>query len=307
MQGIINVYKPQDFTSHDCVAIVRRVSGIKKTGHTGTLDPMATGVLPVCVGKATRIIEYLDNDVKEYKCTMQLGLVSDTQDAWGKVTESGSWCDIQNEKIVETLKSFEGEIMQIPPKYSALKVNGRKLYEYARAGKEVEIKPRKVTIESVTDISIDKPYVSFTVCCHKGTYIRSICDDAGRILGCGAVMTALERSSNGIFDAASATDIRDIKNMSVIDIQDLLIPMEDAISFERISVSKDKAIDLINGKKIKLYDEDLDKSINKTSLKEIERSGENRMCIFSEEQFIGVCKMENDMIVADKIFNTELR
>ena len=305
MQGLINVYKPQDFTSHDCVAIIRRVTGIKKTGHTGTLDPMATGVLPVCVGKATRIIEYLDNDIKEYRCTMQLGLTSDTQDIWGDVAKAGSAADISREDIIRTLKGFEGDIMQTPPKYSAIKVNGRKLYEYARAGKDVEIKPRKVTIRSISDIRTEGNLVSFTVSCHKGTYIRSICDDAGKILGCGAVMTDLERSANGIFRVESATDIRDIKEMTKDDVSRLVLPMEDAIGFKRVSVDKSKARDLINGKKISLENsleissEDYDKIFQESS--------KNRISVFSEDIFIGVCRLEDDLITPDKILNTELR
>ncbi|MEE1169288.1 MAG: tRNA pseudouridine(55) synthase TruB, partial [Anaerovoracaceae bacterium] len=137
MQGIVNVFKPQNFTSHDCVAILRGVTGIKKIGHTGTLDPMATGVLPCCIGKATRIIEYLDNDLKEYECTMRMGMTSDTMDIWGNITYTEHVVIPDDDRIIRTLKSFEGNIEQIPPKYSAVRVNGRRLYEYARAGKDV--------------------------------------------------------------------------------------------------------------------------------------------------------------------------
>ena len=169
MQGIINVYKPQEFTSHDCVAIVRRVSGVKKTGHTGTLDPMATGVLPVCIGKATRVIQYMDEDTKEYICTMKLGLRTDTLDVWGSVLEEKPAVSVTKEEAAQVLKTFEGRISQTPPKYSAIKVNGKKLYEYARAGKDVEIKPREVVIHKIDVLDVTGETIKFRMCCGKGT------------------------------------------------------------------------------------------------------------------------------------------
>ena len=174
INGVVVVNKPQNWTSHDCVAVVRRVIGVKRVGHTGTLDPMATGVLPVCVGTAARINEYLDYDTKTYDCVMKLGIITDTLDIWGEVLEERPVPDMDEAVIAETIMGFTGEISQIPPKYSALKVAGKKLYEYARAGQEVEIKPRKINIKhiSVNNIDLENKEISFTVECSKGTYIK---------------------------------------------------------------------------------------------------------------------------------------
>lgn len=226
--GILNVNKPQHMTSHDVVAILRRVLGTKKIGHTGTLDPMATGVLPVCVGKATKIIQYLDLDSKEYVCTLKLGFTSDTLDVWGNVEKSGDFSDVTEEKFKNVLEDFRGEITQIPPMYSAVKVNGKKLYEYAREGKEVIRKPRKAVINSleITDADYEKGEISLKVGCGKGTYIRTLCDDIGAKLGCGAIMTALVRVSSGMFSIEDSTGVEELRNMPADMAYSLLKPAE---------------------------------------------------------------------------------
>ena len=295
MQGIINVYKPQEFTSHDCVAIVRRVSGVKKTGHTGTLDPMATGVLPVCIGKATRVIQYMDEDTKEYICTMKLGLRTDTLDVWGSVLEEKPAVSVTKEEAVQVLKTFEGRISQTPPKYSAIKVNGKKLYEYARAGKDVEIKPREVVIHKIDVLDVTGETIKFKMCCGKGTYVRSVCDDAGRIFGCGAAMSSLVRSRNGMFSIDDAVDIRDIKEMTADELEKLLTRMDDAVSFRKIYVSGKAAEDLTDGKRPQAGQASDAGSLNENE----------KLRIYHNDDFIGICRYEDGLIIPEKIFSTK--
>lgn len=295
MQGIINVYKPQEFTSHDCVAIVRRVSGVKKTGHTGTLDPMATGVLPVCIGKATRVIQYMDEDTKEYICTMKLGLRTDTLDVWGSVLEEKPALSVTKEEAAQVLKTFEGRISQTPPKYSAIKVNGKKLYEYARAGKDVEIKPREVVIHKIDVLDVTGETIKFKMCCGKGTYVRSVCDDAGRIFGCGAAMSSLVRSRNGMFSIDDAVDIRDIKEMTADELEKLLTRMDDAVSFRKIYVSGKAAEDLTDGKRPQAGQASDAGSLNENE----------KLRIYHNDDFIGICRYEDGLIIPEKIFSTK--
>ena len=184
--GFLNVYKPKGMTSHDVVGRLRRVTKIKQIGHTGTLDPFATGVLPICIGKSTRLIEYLEDD-KEYLATVQFGKNTDTYDLDGEVVATFDK-KVSEDDVRIALKSFEGEISQMPPIYSAIKVNGKKLYDYARAGQEVEIKPRTVFISKIelVEFNQEKQEAKLLVACSKGTYIRSIAYDLGNNLGCGA-------------------------------------------------------------------------------------------------------------------------
>ena len=193
IDGFINIYKEQGFTSFDVVAKLRGILKQKKIGHTGTLDPMAEGVLLVCLGNATKMCDLLTEKNKTYTCTMLLGKTSDTEDVTGKLTDvTDIYPDEQT--VIETVMSFVGDYMQIPPMYSAIKVNGKKLYELARAGQVIERQPRPVTIHSIQILSTDLPRVTFDVSCSKGTYIRSLCRDIGEKLGCGAVMERLIRT-----------------------------------------------------------------------------------------------------------------
>lgn len=222
-EGIININKPKGYTSHDCVNVMRSLTGIKRIGHTGTLDPMAEGVLPICIGTAARITEYLDLDFKKYKCEILLGIETDTLDIWGEIVEDNSELAekmISDERISEEiirkiLKKFTGTITQIPPKYSALKVNGRKLYEYARAGEVVEIASRQVYIKNIEIIGflLEERKFVFEVTCSKGTYIRSLCKDIGEELGCGATMSALIRTASGRFSIENSIDIEELKKL----------------------------------------------------------------------------------------------
>lgn len=196
MNGVIIINKPENFTSFDVVAVVRRLTGQRKIGHTGTLDPNATGVLPILLGNATKAQDIVPNHDKTYTAKFRLGITTDTLDIWGTVlSESGK--TVNTADVLSVLDNFRGEIEQLPPMYSAVKVNGQRLYDLARQGREVERKPRRVTVYSLELVDFDEKTQSGTlgISCSRGTYIRTVIDDMGRLLGTGAVMTALCRTS----------------------------------------------------------------------------------------------------------------
>lgn len=246
MFGFLNVYKPVGLTSHDVVAKLRKILKIKQIGHTGTLDPFAEGVLPVCIGKATRLIEYLKED-KAYIATLQLGKSTDTFDIEGKITfESGKKIS-DKEEILDAIKPLMGEIEQLPPIYSAIKVNGKKLYEYARSGEQVEIKPRRVIIKKIDLNEFDeknqkcKIYIE----CSKGTYIRSISNDIGKFLGTGAYLTNLVRTKSGKFTLENSVNLYDIIDKEIVE-NHLINPL-DILSFETYKLSDDELEKVKNG------------------------------------------------------------
>ena len=207
MTGIICVNKPQEFTSFDVVASMRRCFGTKKIGHGGTLDPMATGVLPVFVGGATKAVDLVPDDSKSYRAGFRLGFVSDTQDIWGKLR---SRCEngISQAEVEFALEDFRGDIMQIPPMYSALKVNGQKLCDLARKGRTVERQPRPITIHTLEYLGMENGCLKLRVDCSKGTYIRTLCQDIGEALGCGGCMEALRRTKAGEYDISQAVPLQ---------------------------------------------------------------------------------------------------
>lgn len=209
MKGILSILKPPQMTSHDIVSVVRKKINMKKVGHTGTLDPMAVGVLPVCLGKATKIIEYLQTDTKIYRGELTLGSATDTQDKWGNIISQRD-VKVKKEDIINVFKSFEGECLQIPPMYSALKHKGRKLYELAREGIEIEREPRKINIFYLNILRIVEDKVLFDVKCSKGTYIRTLCHDIGEALGCGGHMSFLERLENGVFNLQNSITVEEL-------------------------------------------------------------------------------------------------
>ncbi len=198
INGIINIYKESGYTSHDVVAKLRGILKQKKVGHTGTLDPEATGVLPVCLGSATKLCDMITDTSKEYEVKMQLGITTDTLDLSGTIS-SRSEVTVSEKEIEKTMLQFVGGYDQIPPMYSALKVNGKKLYELAREGKEIERKPRRVELPYIKILEMELPYVRYIVGCSKGTYVRSLCADIGEQLGCGAAMAELKRTKVGNF------------------------------------------------------------------------------------------------------------
>lgn len=214
MNGIINIYKEKGFTSHDVVAKLRGITKQRKIGHTGTLDPDAEGVLPVCMGNATKLCDLLTDKSKEYRAVLLLGKDTDTQDISGSVLkESLDWQFISEEEIKAVIESFIGEYDQVPPMYSALKVNGKKLYELAREGKEVERKARRVEINYIEIVNITLPRVEMIVGCSKGTYIRTLCKDIGDKLKCFGCMESLLRTRVGIFDLASAIKLSEAEEL----------------------------------------------------------------------------------------------
>ena len=206
MNGIVIVDKPQDWTSQDVTSRLRRVFNTRRIGHGGTLDPMATGVLPVFVGRATRGVEFFEHAEKTYEATLRLGLLTDTEDITGTVLEERPVC-VTEEDFLGVLQQFRGEIMQIPPMYSALKVNGQKLCDLARKGREVERQPRPITIHELTCLSFDGTSAKLRVRCSKGTYIRTLCKDIGMALGCGGCMESLRRTSAGEYTIEEAVPL----------------------------------------------------------------------------------------------------
>lgn len=247
--GIINVNKPAGWTSQDVCTKLRHVLHIKKIGHTGTLDPMATGVLPVCVGKATRIIEYYDRDSKSYHASMKLGIRTDTLDITGRILETSGYEEVSEKAVREAFKAYTGNVRQIPPKYSALKINGKRAYDLAREGKDFEIKPREIIIydNEVTRIDLERGEIEFDVTCSKGTYIRTICDDIGSDLGCGAVMTALTRTASGYFrieDSYTVEEIMEAEDPLV----KLLIPADITLEkLGKIALNDNRITAFLNG------------------------------------------------------------
>ena len=255
--GIINIYKEKGFTSHDVVAKLRGIFKQKKIGHTGTLDPDAVGVLPVCLGMGTKLCDLLTDKDKTYEAVMILGYVTDTQDMSGKVLSefSVNRQDISDEEILEAVKSFEGDYLQTPPMYSAIKVKGKKLYELAREGIEIEVKPRPVVINGISDIKIDFPRISMTVDCSKGTYIRTLCHDIGKKLSVGGAMESLKRTKVGHFDIENALtldEVSDIIQSEPEKIFDYIMPVTDAfIQYKDGYVKEEFEKYLYNGNPLK--------------------------------------------------------
>lgn len=282
--GFLNINKPKGMTSHDVVARLRRITKVKQIGHTGTLDPFATGVLPVCIGKATKLIEYLQDD-KAYIATVQFGVNTDTYDLEGEITETFDK-KVSKEDVIEQLKFFEGEISQLPPIYSAIKVNGKKLYDYARAGQEVEIKPRNVVISSIElkefdyELQIAKIYVA----CSKGTYIRSIAYDLGKTLGIGAHLKALERVKAGQFKLENSVDLEQLQQIS--DVENILINPLDVMTNQRYILNEKEKERVSHG--MFLYNQSF-------------ADGDIVFLIYSDKIY-AIGRVEQDKILVKKVF-----
>jgi len=253
MDGIINVLKPPGMTSHDVVSFIRKCTGIKKVGHTGTLDPGAAGVLPVCIGKATKVSELLMNDDKGYRAEIQLGITTDTQDGYGNVLSERK-VHVNEADIIKTVNTFIGPIQQVPPMYSAIKINGQKLYELARKGMEVKREPRHITIHSINiiDINLERNTLLIDVRCSKGTYIRTLCCDIGEKLGCGAHMSFLLRTKSGIFTLDKSVTVETIEQyLKENRIQDLLEPIDSIFKeYPSITVNASMERKVLNGNEI---------------------------------------------------------
>ena len=246
MDGLFNIYKEKGMTFHDVVSKMRKIMQTRTIGHTGTLDPNATGVLPVAVGRATKVIEYMENDDKIYVAELTLGLKTDTEDIWGNIIKETDLeeYDLSFERVQDTVNSFLGKQIQIPPMYSALKINGKKLYELAREGKEVERKGREIEIFSITDVGMAENKISFTVHCSKGTYIRTLCKDIGDKLGCGATMSKLERIKSGVFLKNTSVKLEELEKEP----EKYLIDMESVLErFPIVRLDSEEAYKYMNG------------------------------------------------------------
>lgn len=259
MNGIILVDKPQDWTSHDVVAKLRGVLHERRIGHSGTLDPLATGLLVVFVGRATRAVEFAEADSKEYITGLHLGVSTDTQDITGNiVAESAALPD--EAALREAIGRFIGDIEQIPPMYSAIKIGGKKLYELARRGESVERAPRKITVSAIDIAGRDGDDYILNISCSKGTYVRTLCSDIGEALGCGACMSSLRRTRAGVFSVDDAHSLADIE-AAVREgrLSDIILPVDTLFaSFPKLTVSQSAAKRLKNGNIIKISAEDGD-------------------------------------------------
>lgn len=250
--GIINVYKEKGFTSHDVVAKLRGICKQKKIGHTGTLDPEAVGVLPVCLGSATKLCDMLTDKTKEYVAVLKLGVVTDTQDLTGTVLEEHP-VTVTEEQIRETIFSFQGDQLQIPPMYSALKVNGKKLYELAREGKEVERAARPITIHEIEILKEELPEITIRVSCSKGTYIRTLCHDIGQALLCGGAMASLTRTRVGSFQIGQAYPLAKLQQLSDEGrLSEAVLPVEEVFSHLPVMHVEEAGMKaLLNGNQLK--------------------------------------------------------
>lgn len=257
MNGIILVDKPQDWTSHDVVAKLRGVLHERRIGHSGTLDPLATGLLVAFVGRATRAVEFAEADSKEYLAGLRLGVSTDTQDITGNiVAESAALPD--EAALREALGRFIGDIEQIPPMYSAIKIGGKKLYELARRGESVERAPRKITVSAIDIAGRDGDDYILNISCSKGTYVRTLCSDIGEALGCGACMSSLRRTRAGVFSVDDAHSLADIEAaVREARLSDIILPVDTLFaSFPKLTVSQSAAKRLKNGNIIKISAED---------------------------------------------------
>lgn len=256
IHGVLNIYKEKGYTSHDVVARLRRIVGQKKIGHTGTLDPEAEGVLPVCLGKATKLCDLLTDKDKTYEAVLLLGISTDTQDTTGKILEEKNTADLRKEAVREVVLSFEGEYDQIPPMFSALKVGGKKLYELARDGKEVERKPRHVQIYRIRILQIDLPRVRMEVTCSKGTYIRTLCHDIGEKLGCGGCMESLLRTRVERFGVAESLRISEVEQlMDEGTLQEHMIKVDEMFpDYQKVYLTPEASAAVRNGNSFRLGD-----------------------------------------------------
>lgn len=296
MDGIFNINKPDGWTSQDICAKLRGRLHIKRIGHTGTLDPMATGVLPVCVGKATRIIEYFEKDKKKYHAAMKLGISTDTLDITGDIIETRDWSEVTEKAVREAFNAYTGTVIQVPPKYSALKVNGKRAYDLARSGADFEMKSRETEIYSneITRLDMELGEIEFDVSCKKGTYIRTICDDIGRELGCGAVMTALTRTASGVFVIEDSVDIEELCEMSDEEIGSRIIPMQDTLV--------ELGVIELDNKRITAFCNGNSSYLSNCRIRSV--SGfDNLFRVYAGEKFLGIGEIKNNELMPVKVID----
>jgi tRNA pseudouridine55 synthase len=256
MNGVISILKPPGMTSHDVVSYIRKVTGFKKIGHTGTLDPGAAGVLPICLGKSTKIVDYIMNDRKTYICEVTLGNRTDTYDKYGKFLyeNNRSISNIGLNDVVKALEAFKGEITQIPPAYSAIKIDGKRAYDLAREGKEVEIPKREVTIYNIRILDCDLPRFILEIECLKGTYIRSICNDIGEVLKCGAYMSFLIRTKTGCFNVKNSFLLEQLDKTNI---EGFMISPDKILNYKSVYIDNKYYSQVMNGNEMRYKDENL--------------------------------------------------
>lgn len=290
--GILAINKAKNMTSHDVVAILRRKLGTKKIGHTGTLDPIATGVLPMCIGKVTKLSQYISDLGKAYITELEFGKETSTYDCEGEVINISDKQIFTKEEINKELNKFKGEISQVPPIYSAIKVDGKKLYEYAREGKEVEIKARKVTIHDIKLLDLNANRAKIYIDCSKGTYIRSIIHDLGRKLGTYAFMTDLQRVKVGNLSIEQTIDISDIDKYSREELYNLIIRPEDVLdTLPSFVVDDNIRFRLINGQRINVKD-----------IKGSEEIKDNTLTlVFNNNDFLGLALRRDNIFKMEKL------
>jgi tRNA pseudouridine55 synthase len=307
IEGVLPVLKPAGFTSHDVVAKVRRIVRERRIGHTGTLDPGVTGVLPLCLGRATRIVEYLQEMPKTYRTTLKLGIATTTEDLSGEVVERREVGGIDEAQIRDKLACFAGTIWQTPPMYSAVKIQGKKLYELARQGIEVERPPRQVTIHRLELISLhlDTPYpeIGLEVECSKGTYIRTLCSDIGRALGYPAVMADLIRTASGSFTLDHCIALEQIEEAAGDGtLSEYLIPVDRAIDHMPTVILPSPLSEMaLSGVKIPI--ERLE-GAPRSALQSLVGSNGAPVRVYSDlGQFIGIFRQVDDRLQAVKVFS----
>ena len=283
MDGIVNILKPPGMSSHDVVNICRKIFGTKKVGHTGTLDPEAAGVLPVCIGKATKLADRISGESKAYRVIIKLGVVTDSYDLEGNILEEKEVRNFSDQELIDALQVFSGDIDQLPPIYSAIKVQGKKLYEYALSGEEVVIKARKIKIDRITFIErIARDEFMFDVICSKGTYIRSICHDLGVNLGCGAAMKRLIRMASGRFEIESSYTLEEVEELK----GDSLMSIESYfIGKKKINVSSEALPFILNGNPVVFKNMEISDHELFLSMKESEE-----VLIYSGEVLLGLAE-----------------
>lgn len=248
MNGVLNIFKNKGMTSFDVVSRIRKIAKEKKVGHTGTLDPEAEGVLPVCIGKGTKIIDFIMDSEKGYSVKFKLGIKTTTYDLEGEIIEERDTSFLKEEEVRKAINSFKGEYLQVPPMFSALKKNGVRLYELARKGIEVEREGRNITIYNIENIKIELPYVSMDVTCSKGTYIRSLCYDIGEKLNVFATMTDLKRFKTSFFCEEDSININDLNEENI---KENLISIEDALkNYPKIYITKGYTKLIVNGVRV---------------------------------------------------------
>ena len=292
MNGILVIDKEDGYTSHDVVAVIKGLIKEKHLGHTGTLDPNATGVLPVCIGPCTRLIEYMDKAPKTYVATARFGVSTDTQDIWGNTVAEKGYTHVSGEKLAETISKYIGDIEQTPSMYSAIKVKGRHLYSYARSGEKVEVPSRTVTVYGIKLLDFDEGsgVFSIEVVCGRGTYVRSICSDIGDDLGFGAVMTQLRRTSACGFSESDAISIDELKSLEYEELLEHILPAGKAVSFmNRVDIDEEQKKDFANGKHLKTQQGNM--------------SFDEPVCVFYKDELCGIGIWDNpNRLKPEKVF-----